>query len=123
MTDVENFKNQIEKIGPDNIACILTTTSCFAPKAVDDIEAIGKLCSEYSIYHLVNNAYGLQSSVCAERIDQAAIKANSRVDFVVQSCDKNFLVPVGGAVIASFDLEMINLAKNMYSGNDDAFNI
>ena len=47
----------------------------------------------------VNNAYGVQSrSLCA-----LVTKAwrRGRVDGVVQSTDKNFLVPVGGAVLVS----------------------
>lgn len=39
-----------------------------------------------------------------------------RVDFFVQSGDKNFLVPVGGAVIASCDKQKIQSAAAMYAG-------
>ena len=39
-----------------------------------------------------------------------------RVDVFVQSCDKNFLVPVGGAVIAGFDAKLIEKISKTYPG-------
>lgn len=39
-----------------------------------------------------------------------------RVDAFVQSLDKNFLVPVGGAVIAGFDESFIQEISRMYPG-------
>ena len=34
-TDVQSIKNTIERIGSQHIACVLTTTSCFAPRVPD----------------------------------------------------------------------------------------
>ena len=34
-TDVEEIKMQISKLGAENIACVMTTTSCFAPRIPD----------------------------------------------------------------------------------------
>ena len=110
-------QSQIKKLGVDNILCIMTTTSCFAPRGVDNIQSVAQLCHTHDIGHVVNNAYGLQSNVCTERIDQAAISDSSRVDFVVQSCDKNFMVPVGGAIIAGYSSELMAKIKNIYAGN------
>ena len=39
-----------------------------------------------------------------------------RVDAFVQSCDKNFMVPVGGAVIAGFDNKFIEKISKTYPG-------
>lgn len=39
-----------------------------------------------------------------------------RIDAFVQSLDKNFLVPVGGAVIAGFDEAFIQEISRMYPG-------
>lgn len=39
-----------------------------------------------------------------------------RVDAFVQSTDKNFLVPVGGCVIASHDEKFINAISQTYPG-------
>lgn len=39
-----------------------------------------------------------------------------RIDAFVQSLDKNFLVPVGGAVIAGFDESFIQEISRMYPG-------
>lgn len=34
-TDVGAVEEQIQRLGPDSVACVLTTTSCFAPRAYD----------------------------------------------------------------------------------------
>ncbi|CAG2062651.1 unnamed protein product, partial [Timema podura] len=39
-----------------------------------------------------------------------------RVDAFVQSTDKNFLVPVGGAIIAGFDKGLVERISRMYPG-------
>lgn len=59
-------------LGSENIVCVLTTTSCFAPRASDSLEQVAVLCSRYNIPHLVNNAYGLQSSRIMHLIQEAA---------------------------------------------------
>ena len=79
--------------------CILSTTSCFAPRAHDRLEELAVLAAELGIGHVVNNAYGVLSRTCMGSI--AAAAAAGRVDAVIQSTDKNFMVPVGGAVVAT----------------------
>lgn len=39
-----------------------------------------------------------------------------RIDAFVQSLDKNFMVPVGGAIIAGFDEDFIKEISKMYPG-------
>lgn len=39
-----------------------------------------------------------------------------RIDAFVQSLDKNFMVPVGGAIIAGFDAAFIEEISKMYPG-------
>lgn len=39
-----------------------------------------------------------------------------RVDAFVQSTDKNFMVPVGGAVVAGFDEKFIDTVSKTYPG-------
>ena len=34
-TDLEALKRQIDSLGADSIACVLTTTSCFCPRIPD----------------------------------------------------------------------------------------
>lgn len=43
----------------DKILCVLSTTSCFAPRVYDDIVGIAKLCKDKSWGHVINSAYGL----------------------------------------------------------------
>jgi len=63
------------------------------------IKAVAKLCSAHGVPHVVNNAYGVQSRWLCQQVS-AACRAG-RVDAIVQSTDKNFLVPVGGTVMAA----------------------
>ncbi|XP_049859795.1 O-phosphoseryl-tRNA(Sec) selenium transferase isoform X1 [Schistocerca gregaria] len=113
-TDLTAMEHQIATLGAENISCIMTTTSCFAPRASDSVEQVAVLCSRYNIPHVINNAYGLQSSRCMHIIQEAARKG--RVDVFVQSTDKNFLVPVGGAIIAGFDKGLVERISRMYPG-------
>ena len=34
-TDLTAISEKIAELGCDNVACVLTTTSCFAPRAID----------------------------------------------------------------------------------------
>ncbi|VDM79173.1 unnamed protein product [Strongylus vulgaris] len=68
----------------------MSTTSCFAPRSPDSLEAISGICQIYNVPHLVNNAYGLQSEECVRRIN--AGRETGRIDAFVQSLDKNFQV-------------------------------
>ncbi|KAJ8382081.1 hypothetical protein SKAU_G00028590 [Synaphobranchus kaupii] len=70
------------------------------------------------IPHIVNNAYGVQSSKCMHLIEQGA--RVGRIDAFVQSLDKNFMVPVGGAIIAGFDQPFIQEISRMYPGRASA---
>lgn len=58
-----------------------------------------KLCDSLGIAHITNNAYGVQSSELCALVTAACRRG--RVDAFIQSTDKNFMVPVGGAIIAA----------------------
>lgn len=77
----------------DRLVAIISTTSCFAPRVPDKIDDIGKLCKEMNVPHVINNAYGLQCQTTCKLINRACVVG--RVDAIVCSTDKNFLVPVG----------------------------
>ncbi|XP_058824108.1 O-phosphoseryl-tRNA(Sec) selenium transferase [Topomyia yanbarensis] len=113
-TDLKEFRNKIEQLDASNICCALSTTSCFAPRTCDSIVELASLCRDNDIPHVVNNAYGLQSTYLTHQLEQAA--RVGRVDAFVQSTDKNLLVPVGGAIIAGFDENVINLVSESYPG-------
>lgn len=34
-TDISSLKESIERLGDENIVCVMTTTSCFAPRVPD----------------------------------------------------------------------------------------
>jgi O-phospho-L-seryl-tRNASec:L-selenocysteinyl-tRNA synthase len=60
------------------VLCVLSTTSCFAPRQPDAIDEIAELCAQYNVGHIINNAYGLQCEVISKRINRAVLKG--RVD-------------------------------------------
>ena len=34
-TNLDSIEEKITELGDDSVACVLTTTSCFAPRAID----------------------------------------------------------------------------------------
>jgi O-phospho-L-seryl-tRNASec:L-selenocysteinyl-tRNA synthase len=92
-TDVDAIEAAIQERcgGPDSVACIALTTSTFAPRVPDDVPAVARLAQRLGVPLVVNNAYGLQSTRCCHLINEAC--RVGRVDAVVQSTDKNLMVP------------------------------
>ncbi|XP_049591774.1 O-phosphoseryl-tRNA(Sec) selenium transferase [Syngnathus scovelli] len=117
-TDVDAVERQICELGAETVLCVHSTTSCFAPRVPDRLEELATLCSKYNIPHIVNNAYGVQSSKCMHLIQQG--DRVGRIDAFVQSLDKNFMVPVGGAVIAGFDEAFVQEISKTYPGRASA---
>ncbi|CAI8033170.1 O-phosphoseryl-tRNA(Sec) selenium transferase [Geodia barretti] len=113
-TDVTAVEEEIRNLGAETVACVFTTTSCFAPRAYDKLSEIAGLCKKYDIPHIVNNAYGVQSSKCMHIIEDA--HRQGRVDAFIQSTDKNFLVPVGGSVVASCSETFVKEVAQTYPG-------
>jgi O-phospho-L-seryl-tRNASec:L-selenocysteinyl-tRNA synthase len=97
-----------------NIIAIITTTSCFAPRLPDRVDSVAQLCAEYDIPHIINHAYGLQCKTTCTLLERA--NTIGRVDAVICSTDKNFLVPVGGAIVVSSHAQMINQIGHVYAG-------
>ncbi|XP_037092822.1 O-phosphoseryl-tRNA(Sec) selenium transferase-like isoform X2 [Pollicipes pollicipes] len=117
-TNIDEVQRAIVAKGAENVLCVLSTTSCFAPRGIDRLEELSALCRDHAIPHVINNAYGVQSSKCMHEIQQAA--RTGRVDVVVQSTDKNFMVPVGGAIVAGFDRVLVEGISKNYPGRASA---
>lgn len=113
-TDVDGIRAAIERVGAEQVLCIATTTSTFAPRVPDSIDEVAKLAKELDVPHVINNAYGLQCSKCTHLIETGC--RSGRVDAFVQSTDKNFLVPVGGAIVASPEKKLIDKISEIYPG-------
>lgn len=103
------------------VLAVISTTSCFAPRVPDQIDEIGKLCASANdddgsggVAHVINNAYGLQCSTTMKLLNRACVVG--RVDAIVCSTDKNFLVPVGGAIITSPKEGVIQNVSKVYAG-------
>ena len=55
----QRIRTRLDELGgADGVACIVTTTSCFAPRCPDDVVAVAKLCQAAGVPHIINNAYG-----------------------------------------------------------------
>ena len=113
-SNLTELRTKIQELGRENILCVLSTTSCFAPRARDDVETIAQLCQEADIGHVINNAYGLIDSKCCHAVNQAC--RVGRVDAFVQSTDKNLMVPVGGAIVAGPNKQFIATIAENYPG-------
>jgi len=114
-TNTTEFEKQIQQLNPTDICCVISTTSCFAPRAIDNIQQLSQLCEKYSIPHVINNAYGLQSTKIIHEIEQAK-RSNGRIDYIVQSTDKNFLVPVGGSIVLTYENDLFDRLSQAYPG-------
>ena len=75
---------------------------------------IAALCSKYKVAHVINNAYGLYCTKISDELSNASKKG--RVDLIISSTDKNFLVPVGGSLIYGPDVSVLNEIKTNYPG-------
>lgn len=118
-SDIRDLNDAIDAVGGRAaVVCVLSTTSCFAPRLPDDVRAVARMCARRGIAHVINNAYGLQSAVIMRDINLAQMEG--RVDYVVQSTDKNFLVPVGGAVVSTPSAERGRAASALYAGRASA---
>uniref|UniRef100_A0AC34G6G7 O-phosphoseryl-tRNA(Sec) selenium transferase n=1 Tax=Panagrolaimus sp. ES5 TaxID=591445 RepID=A0AC34G6G7_9BILA len=115
---VDNLEDAISSFDSSQILCILSTTSCFAPRVPDSLIENGKFARKNGFFHLVNNAYGLQSPPIISQLSQAL--SAHLIDIFVQSTDKNFQTPVGGSIISSSNKEMITKVGKLYPGRASA---
>lgn len=113
-TDLGKFEENLSCTDREEILCIMSTTSCFGPRNCDDIINLAGLAAKFDVPHVVNNAYGLQSTYLTHQLEQA--NNAGRVDLFVQSTDKNFMVPVGGAIVAGFEELPVHAVAKAYAG-------
>ncbi|CAG02306.1 unnamed protein product, partial [Tetraodon nigroviridis] len=82
-TDLGAVERKIQELGAENVLCVHSTTSCFAPRVPDRSadssppgfrsagwRELAAMCAEYDVPHVVNNAYGVQASKCMHLIEQ-----------------------------------------------------
>jgi len=113
VTDLDAMEELLEQY-KDRVLSVITTTSCFAPRVSDKVDDVAKLCARENVAHIINNAYGLQCEKTCKLINRACVVG--RVDAIVCSTDKNFLVPVGGAIIISPKEDIITTIGKVYAG-------
>lgn len=111
---IEDIKASLD----NDCFAVLSFTSFFPPRENDDLKEISKFARENNLVHIVINAYGVQCHEWMSLI-RSAIDAG-RVDAIIQSTDKNFLTPVGGAVIASPSKYIITKISQAYAGRASA---
>jgi O-phospho-L-seryl-tRNASec:L-selenocysteinyl-tRNA synthase len=112
-TNCAEIERLLQLHGKD-VLCVLTTTSCFAPRQPDSVDVVARLCAAADTPHVINNAYGIQCPVLTKLVMRATVVG--RVDYVVQSTDKNFMVPVGGSIVLSPDADRIKHLSATYPG-------
>ena len=111
---IEDIESNLD----EDCFAIISTTSFFPPRENDDLKEISKFAKENNLVHIILNAYGVQSPEWMAMI-RSAIDAG-RVDVIIQSTDKNFLTPIGGAVIASPSEDIITKISQAYAGRASA---
>ncbi len=111
---IEDIKKELD----DDCFAVISITSFFPPRENDDIKEISKFAQQNNLVHIIINAYGVQAPKWMQLI-RSGIDAG-RVDAIIQSTDKNFLTPVGGAVIASPSKENIKKISQAYAGRASA---
>lgn len=123
-TDLDALKAALDTYG-NRILAVLTTTSCFCPRVPDEVDAVAKMIKTWNvgkdgvgISHVINHAYGLQCQSTNKLINRAC--SIGRVDAIICSTDKNFLVPVGGALIMSPNVNVIESISQNYPGRASA---
>lgn len=114
VTDLEEIKRVIDETG-GQVHAIVSCVSCFAPRAPDSIVQISQIAKEHAIAHIVNAAYGGASSRACNLLN-AVEDSKGRIDAVVMSLDKNFMVPVGGAILFGSKGDFIKRIAGRYAG-------
>lgn len=117
-TNIDQLRHTLDSYDPEEILCVFSTTSCFAPRQPDDVVAVGKLAKDKKLFHVVNNAYGLQCLKTIDMLNKAS--SDDLIDYIVQSTDKNFLVPVGGSIVISKNKKLVKEVNNNYPGRASA---
>ncbi|KAL0246924.1 hypothetical protein GEMRC1_008130 [Eukaryota sp. GEM-RC1] len=97
----------------EDVLAVVSTTSCFVPRGCDDVLKIGRMCRENEVFHVVNSAYGLNSSLSVKALARGLNEAV--VDLYVHSTDKNFLTPVGGSIVAG-KRDLVQNVSNSWPG-------
>jgi O-phospho-L-seryl-tRNASec:L-selenocysteinyl-tRNA synthase len=108
----------IEKAISSETAAILSTTTFFPPREPDDVVEIAEIADKFNVFHVINNAYGVQSREIMKILRKAI--DSGRVDVIIQSTDKNFLTPVGGSIMASPNEDLLTEISSAYPGRATA---
>lgn len=137
-TDLQALKEALDRHG-HTVLAVVTTTSCFCPRVPDEVDAVAKIIQAWNaannhattsdtnhgggkegagVSHVINHAYGLQCRATNNLLNRACVVG--RVDAIVCSTDKNFLVPVGGALVLSPAADVIESVQKCYPGRASA---
>lgn len=72
-SDLDAIRETIQRLGPQNVACVLTTTSCFAPRGADcivDVVSFQQAC--YCAHNCMSKSYCCQDPALST-VDCAAM--------------------------------------------------
>ncbi|KAL7464084.1 hypothetical protein ACHAXS_004420 [Conticribra weissflogii] len=130
-TDLDALEEALNEYG-HSVLAVITTTSCFCPRVPDEVDRVAKSIQKWNescrlgneeirgigVSHVVNHAYGLQCPTTNKLLNRAC--TIGLVDAIICSTDKNFLVPVGGALIISPNESVIDSISKNYPGRASA---
>ena len=100
-TNIAHIQELLEKYG-EEILCVMSTTSCFAPRQPDLIDEIARLCKKHCVGHVINNAYGLQCSYITKLINRATVVG--RVDAGEQVVELSAKTMIGLSMLTIYSL-------------------
>ena len=92
VTNIQRIREILLSEEREHILAVVTTTSCFAPRQPDRIDEVAVLCQEFDVFHLVNNAYGLQCPKICKLIDRAHTKGRVDAGMFADSTLTQFLI-------------------------------
>jgi O-phospho-L-seryl-tRNASec:L-selenocysteinyl-tRNA synthase len=100
-TNIAHIQELLEKYG-EEILCVMSTTSCFAPRQPDLIDEIARLCKKHCVGHVINNAYGLQCSYITKLINRATVVG--RVDAGEEVVELSAKTMIGLSMLTIYSL-------------------
>ena len=110
-TDLEAIEAQIEQLGRDSVVCVATTTSCFAPRAADDVIPVAQLCLRLGELPVANSCRGFHGCIQSNLLSICRGGCPVKLDTMSIATCTGSSIPslLDRAEHACFDLMLISL--------------
>jgi O-phospho-L-seryl-tRNASec:L-selenocysteinyl-tRNA synthase len=100
---------------PNGVRIHALHSPCVSCMSLPSLVDVAAQCRRHGLFHVVNNAYGIQSGRIAQDLRDAAAEPNG-IHVFIQSTDKNLMVPVGGTIVGGFDSALVDEIGRTYPG-------